>query len=269
MCPSDTELATHFAFGENWESYSRLINAEKVNAAVEGMSEFVGPLVGAAFLDIGCGSGLSSLAAARLGVASVMAIDIDPKSAETTRNVLSKFASNISWKVETISVLSDDFASLGQFDVVYSWGVLHHTGNMREAIRKAAMRVRPGGLFAIAIYRKTPFCGVWRLEKRIYTNSHRVIQELIFWAYKISVGTLGWMRRTVTRAAKKPKRRGMDVDHDIRDWLGGYPYESATPIEVDEIVLRLGFRKVREDVPPTRFLGVFGTGCAEYLYQRS
>lgn len=269
MTTSNTELESHFAFGENWESYSRLINAEKVGEATSGLSGLVGPLQGRSFLDIGCGSGLSSLAALRLGAQSLVAIDIDPKSIETTERVLSQFAPNATWRTDTISVLSSGFRDLPEFDVVYSWGVLHHTGMMRDAIESAATKVKRGGQFAIAIYRKTPLCWAWRIEKWIYNHSPNFVQDLLFWPYKIAVSIFYLLKSHGRSAAKQNQRRGMDLDHDIRDWLGGYPYESATPAEIDAIVLPLGFRKVGQKLNPIRLWGVMGAGCSEYLYERS
>jgi 2-polyprenyl-6-hydroxyphenyl methylase/3-demethylubiquinone-9 3-methyltransferase len=263
MTADSTELSAHFAFGENWESYSKLIDAEKIIAAVNDLSEFVGPLPGRSFLDIGCGSGLSSLAALRLGAGPLVAIDIDPKSVETTRRVIAHHAPDQICLPQTISVLSGDFDGLGQFDVVYSWGVLHHTGQMKLAIERAAVKVKTGGLLALALYRKTPFCWAWRIEKWLYSRSPRVIQELLFWPYKLALNAFYFLR-----SRGRADRRGMDLDHDIRDWLGGYPYESATPAEIDSMVLPLGFRKVKQNLNRIRLWGIMGAGCSEYLYKR-
>ncbi|MCA3275110.1 MAG: class I SAM-dependent methyltransferase [Methylobacterium sp.] len=128
-------------------------------------------------LDIGCGSGLHSLAALRLGAARVHAIDLDRLSVETTRDLLGRYAAGEAWTVEELSVF--DMAGLPQYDIVYSWGVLHHTGAMRRAIGEAAARVAPGGLLCLALYRRTPFCGLWRIEKRLYCASPAPVQRLL------------------------------------------------------------------------------------------
>jgi 2-polyprenyl-6-hydroxyphenyl methylase/3-demethylubiquinone-9 3-methyltransferase len=264
---ADTDLANHFAFGENWESYSKLIDSQKIDGATSDLLALVGQLTEKSFLDIGCGSGLHAVAALRLGADSVMAVDIDPKSVETARATLSRFAPTANWRAEAVSVLSPKFDQIGQFDTVYSWGVLHHTGNMQDAIRRAAARVKPDGLFAIAIYSKTPFCSLWRIEKRLYTNSPKLIQSAIFSVYKLMMNSLIKIKSVLT-GTRKTMKRGMDIDHDYRDWLGGYPYESATPGEIDNLVIPLGFEKIKQQVPKRNFVGLFGTGCAEYLYKR-
>lgn len=267
MTAEATELATHFTFGENWESYSKLIDADKISAAVKGLHNLVGSIEGRSFLDIGCGSGLSSLAALELGAGPLVALDIDPKSVETTKSVLSQHAPKSDWQADAISVLSPRFDILGKFDVVYSWGVLHHTGKMKLAIDAAAAKVNPGGLFAIAIYRKTPFCWAWKIEKWIYSHAPRPVQGLIFWPYKLAM-SLFYFIRSRGKMTSKDQKRGMDMDHDIHDWLGGYPYESATPAQIDAIVLPLGFRRLKKNLNRIRLWGLMGAGCSEYLFQR-
>lgn len=267
MTADTTELSSHFAFGENWESYSRLIDANKIVDAVNGVRDLVGQLQGRSFLDIGCGSGLSSLAALTLGAGPLMAIDIDPKSVETTKAVLSANAPKQDWQADVISVLDPRFDSLGKFDVVYSWGVLHHTGNMKLAIERAAAKVKDGGHFAIAIYRKTPMCWAWKIEKRIYKNAPTFVQKILFWAYKAAIITFYFIR-SKGKSFTKNQKRGMDDDHDLHDWLGGYPYEPATPDEVDAMVLPLGFIRVKKKLNRIRVWGIMGAGCSEYLYQR-
>lgn len=153
-----TQLDTHFAFGKNWAAFADKIQESEIAEAVAGLSRFFAgeSLAGKRFLDIGCGSGLHSLAALRLGAAEVVAVDLDPDSVETARAVLGHHASDTSvWRVQQASVFALDPTAMGTFDVIYSWGVLHHTGDMMRALRQAASLVKPGGLFIFALYRKT------------------------------------------------------------------------------------------------------------------
>ena len=55
------------------------------------------------------------------------------------------------------------------FDIVYCWGVLHHTGNMWKAIDNSTEFVSDTGLYYISIYVKNRFCGVWAKIKKTYT----------------------------------------------------------------------------------------------------
>src|SRR6266852_837315 len=143
-----TERETHFEFGENWKSYARTIDQKRIDFAIKGMEKlFPDGLAGKAVLDIGCGSGLNALAALSLGAASVTAVDIDENSVNATQTLLTRHASHSKWNTAVISVFDMNPETLGTFDVVYSWGVLHHTGDMWRAIDQAAKFVSVEGLY--------------------------------------------------------------------------------------------------------------------------
>ena len=130
-------LESHFAFGQNWASYAKRVDTRQIDEAVAGLRRFLGDydLVGKRFLDIGCGSGIHSVAASRLGASEIMAVDLDPDSVGTTKALLERFARSSRWRVEQMSVFDLEPEVLGTFSVVYSWGVLHHTGNLNRGLR--------------------------------------------------------------------------------------------------------------------------------------
>lgn len=266
-------MSTHFAFGENWASYAEGIGAEQVAWSERCMQALAGPegVRGGSVVDVGCGSGLHSLAALRLGAASVLALDRDPQSVATTRAVLARLApQGARYDVREADILALDPAQTGRFDLVYSWGVLHHTGAMVRAIERAAALARPGGLFAFALYRRTWLCPLWRIEKLVYSGAAPATQARIRAAY---VALYRFRARLagqdfVRFLSDYPKQRGMDFLHDVHDWLGGYPYESIAEPEVERLMARLGFRHVRSNVTP-RHIGLFGSGCDEYVYERT
>jgi 2-polyprenyl-6-hydroxyphenyl methylase/3-demethylubiquinone-9 3-methyltransferase len=257
-----------FRFGENWLDFSELINDTKIRESEARLASLVGvePLKGKTFLDIGSGSGLHSLAALRLGVERVLAVDLDPQSVATTKGVLAKFWNGTNWAVEERSVFDLDPQRAGTYDVVYSWGVLHHTGDMQRAIRKACEMVKPGGLLALALYGKTPYCGMWTRIKRWYVGASPRQRELAEKAYVRLFGAYLLLRgkRLSTHIANYEKKRGMNFIHDVRDWIGGYPYESISPQGLRAIVEPLGFRPLRSNV--RRRSGLFGSGNDEYVF---
>lgn len=259
---------SHFEFGENWTDFLSVVSEEHKANAVSGMQKLFpnGELQSASFLDIGCGSGLHSLAAARLGAASIYSTDIDRNSVSATRRALGEVEGKTSWKAETISVFD---LPPGQFDVVYSWGVLHHTGDMWGAIHAASKQVKPGGLFAIAIYAKTPLCWAWRIEKLLYARSPDWLRAPWRWTFSafslLAMWAAGGARPSVRLREKR--ERGMTFTHDLHDWLGGYPYESATSSEVSEFVTRKGFT-VERTFPKRPTHGLLGSGCSEYVFRR-
>lgn len=252
-------IGHRFDFGENWRDFAGTIDQFRIAVAEADLRRLTGPVVGKTFLDIGSGSGLHSLAAYRLG-AKVTAIDVDPGSVETTRRVLAETDATI----EQRSV----FDCTGQYDVVYSWGALHHTGDMWRAVECAARCVKPGGLFTLAVYLKTPLCSFWRSEKRLFNALPRVLQNTAVLAFGVmnALTICAFARRNPVRFIMEyGSNRGMSYWHDIRDWLGGFPYESAAP---DEVIERLAGFTLEYVANSKRRVGLLGTGCAEFRFRR-
>lgn len=262
---------THFRFGDNWASYASLIDEPSIDAAQDGLVKLFEPgeIRGKTFLDIGCGSGVHAAAATRLGVARVLAIDSDAQSIATTKAVLAKFAGGAQWSAAERSVFELDPKIDGVFDVVYSWGVLHHTGDMRSAIQKACAMARPGGLIALALYRTTTLDQFWTWEKQWYNAASAAAQKRARNAYfallRLGLAAKGRSLRAYSESYRS--RRGMDLVHDVHDWLGGYPYESILATQVDNIMQAAGFRKLRI-FARRKAVGLFGSGCDEYVYRR-
>ncbi|HET9048726.1 MAG TPA: class I SAM-dependent methyltransferase [Chiayiivirga sp.] len=276
MTTSDLLSAdSHFAFGKNWLDYAQKIDEARINQAVADLQRLAGRerFDGLSFLDIGCGSGLHALAAVRMGAVRVVGVDIDADSVAASRGTLAKFAPDGDARFEVVSVFDMSPETHGGFDVVYSWGVLHHTGDMYRALAVAASLVGGGGTFMVALYRKTPFCGMWRRIKRWYSQATPNAQKR---AMRVHV----WLGRLFRRESKQQfderisnygKSRGMDFYNDVHDWMGGYPYESISPEECRAFFGEQGFRLSREFVKtPGRFLpGLLGSGCDEYVFVRT
>ncbi|MCX7900996.1 MAG: class I SAM-dependent methyltransferase [Burkholderiaceae bacterium] len=271
-----TQPETHFAFGRNWVAYAEKITAAEIAEAEAGLERLLGgeDLEGKRFLDIGCGSGLHSLAAVRLGARDVLAVDIDADSVATSHAVLSRWAPGGHWQVQRRSVFELDSEGARTFDVVYSWGVLHHTGDMKRAICHAAAMTAPGGLFIFALYRRVWMDWFWRWEKRWYAHASSSAQRHARSVYRVlfRLGLSATGRRFSDYVASYRSNRGMDYEHDVHDWLGGWPYESISPPEVEALMRKLGFSQVREFARKGgvlgRHTGLFGSGCDEYVYRK-
>jgi len=267
------ELATHFEFGRNWTEYGELVDESRIAQAVQGLERLAehSAIAGKTFLDVGCGSGVHSAAALRMGASRVMAVDLDPQSVSAARAVLTRFAPQGAWEVREQSVFALDPEQMGVFDVVYAWGSLHHTGALYEAWRRAALLVAPGGLLIVGVYRRTYLCRLWKLEKWLYTRAPAWCQ---WCARALYVGIFRSAFLITGRDFKAysdsygASYRGMDFRHDVHDWLGGYPYESISPAEADDLCRSIGFVPIRSFVEKRQRVGVFGSGNDEYVWQR-
>ena len=261
-----------FEFGKNWTRFLSNINEkviEQAEASLKQMLE-VDHLAEKSFLDIGSGSGLFSLAARRLG-ARVHSIDYDPQSVACTTELKRRyFMNDESWIIEEESALNrEHLQSLGTFDVVYSWGVLHHTGQMWQALENACLPVAPGGKLFIAIYNNTGSQTTrWKWIKRTYNRLPRVLKApftLVVSAPDEAKSLLrslvalkpGQYVRTWTRYSDA---RGMSHWRDIVDWVGGYPYEVAYPEEILDLYRGRGFSLTKLKC------GGVGLGCNEFVF---
>jgi 2-polyprenyl-3-methyl-5-hydroxy-6-metoxy-1,4-benzoquinol methylase len=261
-----------FEFGRNWSRFLAVLDDTRIARAEESLRAMleVDDLQGKSFLDIGSGSGLFSLAARRLG-ARVHSFDYDPHSVASTAKLRSTyFPGDAAWKVEEGSALDPNYLrSLGMFDVVYSWGVLHHTGQMWPALGNAALPVAPNGKLFVAIYNDMGSKSVrWNNIKRTY-NSLPGVLKTPFAAIVIAPEEGKSLLRSVI--SLKPaeyfrswtqydRNRGMNRWRDIIDWVGGYPYEVAKPEEI------LDFYRARNFILTKLKCGGVGLGCNEFVF---
>lgn len=259
-----------FEFGKNWKSFLELLDEERIRESERAIrrSLNVDSLAGWRVLDIGSGSGLSSLAMRRLG-AQVVSFDFDPASVACTTELRRRYGfAESEWEILQGSALDARFmAERGQFDLVYAWGVLHHTGEMWRAIKLAQERVGPGGRLLIALYNDQGWRSVlWRRIKRVYCTGwlgRAVVGGTfypLFACYAIGLDLLRW-QLPGTHMRRYVGRRGMSIFHDWRDWLGGYPFEVASPDSVRQALASAGFRLEQESLTK-------GWGCNEFVFSR-
>jgi len=263
-----------FEFGRNWAHFLSTVDEAHIYEAELALKQSlqIQSLIGKSFVDVGSGSGLFSLAARRLG-ARVHSFDFDPNSVACTRELKERFfPQDDLWRVERGSALDEEYVrSLGRFDVVYSWGVLHHTGNMYRALDLVALAVAPRGQLLVAIYNdQGVISDRWKSLKKAYVRTSKpgkLAISLLTWA-------IVWLRyipsdifhlkplRTVNAWRSYYKQRGMSPWHDVVDWAGGYPFEVAKPEDIFEFFSSRNFR-----LQHLKTCGG-GKGCNEFVFLR-
>lgn len=259
-----------FEFGVNWTRFLEVLNDERIEKSIISLTDMIGidNLRGKRFLDIGSGSGLSSLAARKLG-AQVYAFDYDPKSVACTDELKKRYYPfDSEWIIEEGNVLDTKYMSnIGKFDIVYSWGVLHHTGAMWKAIENALLTVAPGGIMFIAIYNDQGGTSRrWRKVKKLYNTLPRFLHFTILvpvfirlWGpamvHDLLCGKPFYSWRNYSRD------RGMSAWYDLKDWVGGYPFEVAKPENIIDFFHKNGFQLVK-----LKTCGG-GLGCNEYVFK--
>ncbi len=259
-----------FPFGENWRRFLSVLNESRISIAEQSLRDMlsVETFAGKTFLDIGSGSGLFSLAARRLG-AKVHSFDYDPHSVACTAELRRRyFPDDPEWVVGKGSVLDKEYLNkLGTFDVIYSWGVLHHTGRMWDALGNVVPLIGTGGTVYISIYNDQGSASRrWKFFKEIY-NKYRLLRGPLAIYALLRQWTLTFFRdamrgRPFASWNNYRTTRGMSAWHDVIDWIGGYPFEVAKPEEILDFLRPHGLSLVRLRTCAG------GIGCNEYVFVR-
>jgi SAM-dependent methyltransferase len=252
-----------FKFGENWASFSTNIDESRIEDAMRSLKALFGEngIANQSFLDLGCGSGLFSIAAMQLGARKVLGVDVDPLSVDTSQCNATQWLKDLSLlSFRQLSVLdTDQLNKLDRFDIVYSWGVLHHTGNMELALENAAGRVTPNGILMIAIYNKHWSSLPWKIVKWFYNRMGYLGQKILIWMFMPVIFIAKWI---VTLNNPLKMQRGMEFMHNVVDWVGGYPYEYASIAEMTATLEKIGFEML--NVIPAKV----PTGCNEFVCRK-
>ena len=265
---SEMPLEKRFTFGKNWSKFvDSHFNPERLEGSIRVFQDFTSlqVLSSKTFIDVGCGSGLHSLAAHKMGAKKITSFDFDPKAVDATAKLKTMAGSPSNWAINQGSVLDLDFvSSLGKFDFVYSWGVLHHTGSVWEAIKNASTLVASEGQMYLALYSLDvqPNAEYWLKTKEKYVKSSSfrkmVMEQSYLYRYYYSSSIL--QRIIGLFKAESGRTRGMELMTDVRDWLGGWPMEFVLDDEVVSFVDKLGYQITNIKK---------GEACTEFLFKKN
>ena len=265
--PIDSDF--RFKFGKNWKKFISTLSDDRVQMAMESIKQLLGveSLAGKTFIDIGCGSGIFSLAALKLGASRVVSVDFDQDSVNCARYLNEKYGPFNNWTIMQGSILNKTLIeSLGKFDVVYSWGVLHHTGHMWQAFENISLLTESSGMLAISIYNDQGLVSnFWTFAKYVYNKSPGPLQWLLgnifflFWALLMLVVDIVKGRSILARY-RGVDARGMNAYYDAIDWIGGYPFEVATTEEIERFFTNRNYELVKLQARS-------GMGCNELVFK--
>ena len=162
-------------------------------------------------LDAGCGTGVCSLALAERAN-QVLAVDMSLQSLKTAVELAHKIGRhNIEFK--QASVLDLPFAS-ESFDLVYSWGVIHHTPSPIRALDELVRVLAPGGLLVLAAYRKTRLTVIHEIARKFCLRLPPLLRKPVVKFVAIPIGIVAQLL-----GLKELRDDNLSLESKIEDWL--------------------------------------------------
>lgn len=176
---------------------------------IEKQIEFLNKLIGRdnienkIVLDAGCGTGIAAISFKKLGANKVIGIDISKKSLLTAK----KLAEEAGVKLKFITGDLLNLPLKGNFDIIHSFGALHHTGDTKGAFANLINLLGENGQFYLALY--------WRTR---LTFLHQFIRKILR-----LLPESAWepISKFITKfmVGKKKTQRGFDGYGEALDWL--------------------------------------------------
>ena len=171
-------------------------------------------LEGKTVLDGGCGSGMVSVAFATLG-ADVTGVDVTRQCVENGRKNAQRFGVECRFiQADLVTLSLDD-----QFDIIYTWGVLHHTPDAEASFHSLATHLKEDGDIIIAVYLRTPLSGFWNSIRVFYQRSPSMLKTV---TRKTTAALLAGvdMAKRLVGGRQRYMMRGTSNEEIVNDWFG-------------------------------------------------
>ncbi len=198
-------------YKDHWTKYPLEIQGV-LDHLLEIFPEGVG---GRRVLDAGSGSGMVSVAFALLG-ADVTGVDITDQCVQNGYKNANRF--NVDCRFLKRNLISLDLED-EKFDIIYSWGVLHHTEDAKASFRSLAKHLKSNGDMIIAVYLKTGISRFWNFSRIFYQKAPEKFKSIFLEGGSRILDFVDIFNRLLLKK-QRYMMRGTDNYEIINDWFG-------------------------------------------------
>lgn len=253
-----------FDFWKNWINFSKnKLDSEKYSQAIGSLDDFIWKenIIDKTVIDIWCWSWIFSMWFLALWAKKVLWLDVNENSLIATKLNYDNYSNNGGLLTTKFASILDekDLLDIEQYDIVYSRWVLHHTWNMYKAFDNSSSLVKKWWYLCIAIYNKHWSSPIWRIIKKLYLESPKIIKKLFIFIFYPIIFIAKFL---VTLENPFKKERWMNFYYDVIDWIWWYPYEYASVSEIEKYFVERWFelKKVKKSSTPT--------WCNDFLFYK-
>jgi len=188
---------------------------------------------GKRILDAGCGMGVFSVVFGKKGAARVIGIDLSEEGVRRAQRAASHFnLSNVEFREGNILRLPYPD---GSFDIVWSWGTLHHTAEPLKALEELIRVLKNGGTLFVTLYRSTKLSFLHEGIRKTLRLAHRRM-----WPLLAKLIALALFPATLFLKRRKKARAGENLSDLVLDWYFNPVRHYYRPGEIRQLLEQEG-----------------------------